>query len=403
MMPLQLFIVLISASWGHVSGLIPIKPSMLISNLPFSNSLKSRFSVIFSVAAVNEEIIMDFDDEDDDYVEDNRTFNDFYESFMKIQSCKKCRVNVGDQAQALFDEMYEAYIMSEDPSLWPNTTIYNILLDTYAWSQAKDGAEKAQHILDRMEDMTVESIARPNVLSYMHVMDAWANRNAPIQAEAIMKRMQSRFDLTHNQDIYPDTKAFNKLIGAWMKSDKIDNAEKAEMILQSMIDDYETNGNQRVIPNQKSFVNVMRCYGKLKTDSGLQKVRELFDTISRLYRVTGNAELQPDTQIYNELINAIAQNKEMSDHSQQAESVLYEMLEAVKMGHDVLQPNAATFRHVIYGYKGVTDAGVAFKIEKLLELARNSGVEINASLYNSAIQVIAWTRDVEKGALCWKL
>ena len=179
--------------------------------------------------------------------------------------------------------------------------------------------------------------------------------------------------------------------------------EKAEMILQSMIDDYETNDNQMVLPNQKSFVNVMRCYGKYKSNAGLQKVRELFNTLSRMHRLTGNAELQPDTQVYNELINTIAQNKELSDHSQQAEAVLYEMLEAVKMGHDVLQPNAATFRHVIYGSKGVTDPGVSYKIEKLLELARNSGVEINASLYSSAIQVIAWSRDVEKGALCWKL
>jgi hypothetical protein len=53
-------------------------------------------------------------------VGDTRTYTDFYESFMKIQSSKKRSADVGDKAQALFDEMYEAHIMTEDLLLWPN-------------------------------------------------------------------------------------------------------------------------------------------------------------------------------------------------------------------------------------------------------------------------------------------
>jgi Pentatricopeptide repeat domain len=349
-------------------------------------------------------VILEFDDDDDDYEEDTRTYDDFHDAFMKLQGSKKRRADVGDQAQAIFDEMFEAYIMSDDdPSLWPNTTIYNILLDTHAWSPAEDGADKAQHILDRMEDLTVEMIARPDVVSYMHVMEAWANRNEPEKSQSIMNRLLARYEVTANPDVRPDTKAYNKLIGAWMKSDAIDNAEQAEMVLQDMIGQYEATGDNFVLPNQKSFVQVMRCYGKRQTKAGLDKVRELFATMNTLYRTSGSSEVQPDTQVYNELINAFAQNTEIEGAAQQAEAILYEMMEASNMGNDALQPNAATFRQIIYGYKGVTDPGAAYKVEKLLELTRSVGVEVNAGLYNAAIQVISWTREPEKAALCWKL
>ena len=89
--------------------------------------------------AQDEELMIELDE--DDYEEDTRTYEDFYEAFMKLQGAKKRRPDVGDQAQAIFDDMYEAHVMSDDPSLWPNTTIYNILLDTHAWSPAEDGGD----------------------------------------------------------------------------------------------------------------------------------------------------------------------------------------------------------------------------------------------------------------------
>ena len=386
-----------------VSSFVPIAfvplPSTRYSSSKFVSFLSSVNPE--DIVAQDEELVLEFDE--DDYEEDTRTYEDFYEAFMKLQGAKKRRADVGDQAEAIFDEMYEAYVMSDDPSLWPNTTIYNILLDTHAWSPAEDGGDRAQHILDRMEDMTVETIARPDVVSYMHVMEAWANRNAPEKANYIMDRLLQRFELTANPDVRPDTKAYNKLIGAWMKSKAVDNAEKAESVLQDMINQYEAKGDHMVLPNQKSFVQVMRCFGKRETRDGLEKVREKLDAMNRLYRLTGSTEVQPDTQVYNELIDAIAQNREIEGAAQEAEGVLYEMMEATNMGNDALQPNAATFRHIIYGYKGVTDPGAAYKVMKLLELAQSVGVEINAGLYNAAIQVIAWTREPEKAALCWKL
>ena len=109
---------------------------------------------------------------------------------IQIARQKKKDKNAGEKAQAIFDEMYEAYMMEDNASLWPNTTIYNILVDIHAWSPNKDGAEQAQHILDRMEDLTLETNARPNVVTYSHVLQGLANRNAPEQAELIVKRME---------------------------------------------------------------------------------------------------------------------------------------------------------------------------------------------------------------------
>lgn len=369
-----------------------------------SDAISAR-TFSFSAAAspgAEEEVVVVMDADDDAEV-DERTYQDYYDAINKVLGAKKRKSSVVVDVQTIFDEMYDNYILTEDASLWPNVTIYNLLLDAHAWSPNKEGGEEAQHILDRMEDLTIETIARPDVVSYMHVMEGWANRNAPDKAQAVMDRLEKRFDQTASPDVKPDAKAYNKVIGAWMKSDAQDKAEQAEQILNAMTQKYEEEEDEDVLPNQKSFVQVMRCYGNRKTEAGLAKVRELLESMKKLHRLTASDNVQPGTFVYNELISSIVQNKGIRDGAQQAEGILYEMMEAANMGNDALEPNAGTFRHVIYGYKGNPDPGVAYKVEKLLELSSGVGVEINAGTYNAAIQVIAWTREPEKGALCAKL
>lgn len=340
---------------------------------------------------------------DENYEGDGRTYEDFYNEFMDALAGIKNRVRTGKDIQSIFDDMFEAHIASDDPLLWPNTTIYNILLDSHASGATDDGGSEAEHILNRMEDLTVDTIARPDKESYMHVMDAWANRRNPTKAESTMERLQKRFEQTADPALQPDTVVYNKLIVAWVKSDVPDKSQQAERILNYMIEQCK-DGNSFLFPNQKSFVQVMRCYGyQDKTKEGLEKVRELFQVMKHLYQLNASPSLQPDTPVYNALINSIIINKGIGNRAQEAEIVLYEMLEASNAGNEALQPDSETFRLVFNGHKGNPHPSVAYKVEKLVELQDNSGVIPTAGSYNAAIQAIAWTRTPDKAPLCWKL
>jgi hypothetical protein len=383
-----MLLILHSSVWGFT-----VAPLFHRTNCrPFLSPVASSNQEEVAVGG-KELIVLDGDDE----VGEERTYRDFYNQFRKLAADKKRRTTVGDEADGLFDEMFEAYVNSEDPALWPNTTIYNMVLDIHAWSPVKDGADKAEHILDRMEDLTVETIARPNGATYRHVMEAWANRNSPLKAKEVLERMKERYGLTANPELQPDTVAYNKLLAAWLKSDC---AEQAEAVLQDMMQQAE-QGNVSVLPNTKSFIQVMRCYANQQTSKSLDKVKQVFQDLQKLHRLTAKSQLQPDVYVYNELINAIAQNRDITENrGQQAEAILYEMMEAANMGNDALEPNAATFRHVIFAYRGNNEPGVAYKMEQLLQL---SGDMANLPLYNAAIQVISFTREPEKAALTWKL
>mmetsp|Transcript_32790 Transcript_32790/g.49426 ORF Transcript_32790/g.49426 Transcript_32790/m.49426 type:complete len:545 (+) Transcript_32790:136-1770(+) len=342
-------------------------------------------------------------DVDENYEPDGRTYADFNNKLHDVLAKIKERVGSVKDAQSIFDEMFEAYVASDDPSLWPNTDIYNILLDAHGCSETSEGGTEAENILNRMEDISIETIARPNKESYLNVMDAWANRRDPLKAKAILDRLHKRFEQVEDAELQPDTAAYNKLIVAWVKSDSIDKSQQAESILNYMIEQYE-NGNSLLTPNQKSFIQVMRCYAyQDKSKEGFEKVREIFQRMKQLYQLNASPQLRPDTPVYNEMIRTIVTSKGSNNQAQEAEAILYEMLEAANAGNEALQPDSETFQLVFRAHKGDQNPAIAYKVDKLLELQENSDAIPTVYSYNAAIQAIAWTGSPDKASLCWKL
>jgi hypothetical protein len=96
-----------------------------------------------------------------------------------------------------------------------------------------------------------------------------------------------------------------------------------------------------------------------------EMVKALHQEMATLYRVSGNADFQPDTRVYNELVASVAKGE---DGATAAEAMLYEMIELSRNGIEKIKPNAVTFRNVINAFKGNYESGVAYKVEKLLEL-----------------------------------
>jgi pentatricopeptide repeat protein len=353
---------------------IPAAPSISsTTNLQFHDVCRAR-SHLMLVGAVREEIYLDLDsDSFDDNVDDDDDDGSIgqislydHMSHEKALAQRKKWIQqlhvlakssstdptAAAQAESIFDTMFQAYITSEDGSpFWPDTEVYNCLLETHAFSVDRKnyyGAKAAEMLLERMEDPENEMVARPDAQSYSHIMDAWAIRSEPEKARVTLERQIQRYqDMDEDELLRPTADAFNKLIKAFGIAGDVDGAEKIFRQMSAIgNDDNDDDADDDVDElsprtfgiqaDNKSWVQLMKAY--LGNDQD-EKVGKLFNEMIDAYRM-GNKACKPQTESYNQLIRATHDPKT-------AEGLLFEMIG--EKDEDV-RPNSETFRQVLRSY-----------------------------------------------------
>lgn len=292
------------------------------------------------------------------------------------------------KAQAVFDEMFQAYVKTDNSALFPGVEVYNLMIETHAYGKDEKGGEEAEMILERMEDSNVAFVARPNLETYLNVMDAWAMRKNPEKAEAVLTRLKKRYAETNDEDVQPTIAATNKLIKSYgMRGD----IEKAESIFRDSLDE---EGILKA--NHKTWVQIMKAY--IPQETGYEKVNDLFQEMRKAYRM-GEEEYLPKTEAYNALIRALGHK---GTGGQEAEKLLFEMIEQFQAGDDDVRPTADTFRNTIAAQLYRRNFSSA-KAEQLLQiqegLYRTTGfpdLKIDTRSNNAALKVMSKTRDSKK-------
>jgi DNA-binding FadR family transcriptional regulator len=409
---IHLIVIVLLSAVSVQAFIIPSNPSFLSQSTLrlFDPSQAQKLHVAFSsqLAVTRSEEQVDLEDyeediggeEEDIYEPCDKTFHDFQEQLEALAFLSSVDRYASQNAQKVFDEMYEAHVLEDNVDLWPNVTIYNLLIDAHAWSRDRKGGEAAQHILDRMEDETVQEIARPNVHTYIKVMEGWASRKQPVRAEQVFEQLQTRYQRIKSDNVRPNTGAYNKLIKSWMKSGTSVAGEKAEALLRDMLKKYN-DGDEAVKPNRKTWVQVMKAYAERRDVESIEKIQDLLRDMARMYRM-GDKEYRPDTQCYNVLVKAIGQNPSIHNGAAQAEELLYEMMEAFQDGNDGLRPNGATFVNVYNAFRTSNDPNAGTRAEKLLELqegmseGRDDDLKPDVRAYNAVITVVARSGDPKK-------
>jgi len=293
-----------------------------------------------------------------------------------------------EKAQAVFDEMFQAYVKTEDSAFFPDVEVYNLLIETHAYGRDEKGGEEAEMILSRMEDSSVAFVARPNLETYLFVMDAWAMRKNPEKAEAVLARLKERYAETNDDAVKPTIAATNKLIKSYgMRGD----IEKAESIFRDSLD---KDGELKA--NHKTWVQIMKAY--IPQETGYEQVGDLFSEMRKAYRM-GEEEYLPKTDAYNALIRALGHKR---NGGQEAEELLFEMIEQYQAGDDDVRPNADSFRNTIAAQLFRRNFSSA-KVEQLLQiqegLHKTTGfpdLKIDTRGNNAALKVMSKTRDARK-------
>jgi hypothetical protein len=285
------------------------------------------------------------------------------------------------RAQEIFDDMFRTYVESDDATFFPTVHVYNLLLETHAYSTSEDGASEAEGILTKMEDESNDFVARPNEESYWCVMDAWAVRKQPEKVKEVFERIAE-----------PSTEAHNKLIQAYGMAKDFDNAES---IFRPLLADGKAN--------HKSWVQLMKARQNSKRDKNDPTVESYFDEMQE-------EGFEPETEAYNVLLRTIGRNPKTG--FQRAEALLFQMMSDFREGNNErVKPNAGTFRTVLEAYRRQGEAKLATpssatKVEQLLQF--KEGLQLTDSegvlsrdeqrIYKIVLEVLSWSKNSKKAA-----
>mmetsp|Transcript_27508 Transcript_27508/g.60524 ORF Transcript_27508/g.60524 Transcript_27508/m.60524 type:complete len:541 (+) Transcript_27508:254-1876(+) len=387
---LVLMVVPIVSGWMMNNLREPINTSPLCvssdekSFCRYSSSVLPSSTNLFAATVDDEEEdeIIEYLDDDDDDEDDVDTDYDpegargkKAEWMDQLQSLAQTALNdpsAVSAAQEIFDDMFTAYAESDDAIFFPTVEVYNLILETHAYSKSPDGGEEAERILGRMEDKSNDFVASPNEETYMCVMDAWAMRERPDKVQEILDRQEA-----------PTTNSYNKLIKAYGIADDL---EMAESVFRSLLSEKKAN--------HKSWVQLMKA--RVSSED-----RESDVTVQSLFTEMEEEGFDPQTNAYNVLIRSIGRK---SDGTQKAEAMLFDMIERFQKGEERVKPNSDTFRAVLTAYNGrgkkFTAASVSSKVEQIMQIREGLLTQEESSsderIYRLALGIVGRSKDSKK-------
>jgi pentatricopeptide repeat protein len=342
-------------------------------------------SRLLATTVEDDEVIEYLDDDDEDDDDDSNANYDPEDALAKqaewmSELRRLSRTASSDpsaviDAQEIFDEMFTAYVESDDATFFPTVEVYNLMIETHAYSRSDDGGDEAERILGRMEDASNDFAAKPNEDTYLCVMDAWAMRKQPDKAKEVLDRQEE-----------PSTDAYNKLIKAYGIADDFKTAEST---FRSLLSEGKAN--------HKSWVQLLKARASCKTAD--------FKTVESYFDEMEEAEFKPETDAFNVLIRSFGK---FEDGPKKAEAMLFEMIERFRGGEENVKPNAGTFRAVLYAYnnKGKKDkmldsASSAAKVEQLMQfreglVSPEDHGYADETTYTNALEIISRCRDSKK-------
>ncbi len=289
---------------------------------------------------------------------------------------------------------------------------------------------------------------RPDVISYNHVLNAWAKAaqalaedrgrgtpdstldtdisklnvytpsDAAERAEMILQDMETSY-LLGTSTIAPDTTSYNTVLVGITKSRGKDSMERADALVKRMV--HLTSGGEN---EKEGVVNGSAddwsgaqpdiiTYNTLieslaHTQEGLDQSLKIFDMLEKKYSENGDERLKPNIRTANQVINAYAKHimekstkgyfeskeerEEAFSNAEKARALLKKMKKRYNdTGDKDLRPDAVTFTTVIDAYARIGLSKSAAKADELLsEMKKTNYAPPNFRTYTAVCT--AWAK-----------
>lgn len=304
------------------------------------------------------------------------------------------------RAHQLLNRMIELYDSGKWGSNRPTLLAFNSVISAYAKSPTIGSADKAEGILNQLEDLCFDKknrryrFLRPDIVTYNSVITAWSNSKeaaAVYNSENIVKRMERRNNAVDGKylNLQPDPYTYSSLINSWIRSGLgVTSAEKAEELLRDMIQKYY-KGDKKFLPNQKIFSQIICAWGRCTTedDFPVKRAMELLRMMEEMLR-EGVDQLKPDIITYSSLIDTIAKTR-VKNSFDLAMDLLSRVEALYKSGDKSMKPNVRTYSSVFQCLLYSEQKNKYLMAEKLLNRMKILRVEPNTFTYNYVINCAA--------------
>jgi pentatricopeptide repeat protein len=376
-----------------------------------------------------------------------------YNAVMDCWSVSGCE-DAGRRAQRWLTRLEE-----RGPS--PSRISYNSCIK--AWARSKDGAPQAHNLLTKMKSLGEE--LSPDKISYSTCIDAWCRCTSNLtvaaeKAEALLQQMENGAD---NDDVRPDVVAYtsvlygfaqagvdsqralalvdrmqryakeepnttflNTLIHFFAKSRRIEQAEallgsmknskmadritytslisahanignatRALALLQELEGLYEDSKNERYLPTTKTFASVLYAISRSKGfPYAIDEAERLLNRLFELYDATDNVEVVPNTVVYSQVFLILSTSRNPSAPAR-ALRLMEQMKEEQLRGNRSVNPDAATYAYLINTLTKARVPNAAERATKLLQEvergyeAGDDDLKPTKLLYSAVLQAYA--------------
>ena len=198
----------------------------------------------------------------------------------------------GERAQAIVDRLEDLYANSGNQEhLAPVSRMYNLALVAYAKSGSGEDdivdAENIQKFIALMDRMKKPGApVKPDGISYNILLDAYSRLGDADGAQRVLEELEGAWERSGgNDELMPDVVSYSSVLSAWERSGDPSAAQKAEAILLRMVELYQKTGDKRVAPNQFTFGTCIALHAHNHHDrNNIENAERMLDWLVQIHR-----------------------------------------------------------------------------------------------------------------------
>ena len=290
----------------------------------------------------------------------------------------------------------------------PNRVCYNTVLDGFAKTEKPELAEDTLcRMVDRHERNPLTAPC-PNRTSFNIVVQAWAKSgraDAGQKAQDLLEAMEEMAAKALDADgvkiaIEPDIFTYNSCLDGWMRGNSVNHATNAEKLLEKMALGRTANG---VVPDRISYNTVIAAWAKAgrrnawyRNSSKLGDENHLAKRAEAILYKMDASGIRPDTTSFNTCISAWSRSGQGKKAADRAEALLLAMEQLSEEGGSaedegsLVCPDGRTYSAVIEAIANSGDHDAPYRAQKVIERMKRISKKPNIFAYNSLIN--CWTR-----------
>jgi len=240
--------------------------------------------------------------------------------------------------------LYRLQQLGGDKNIRPTAHSYATVIN--GWAKCRGGSEaavRAQAILKNL--LSTKNSVRPDTVIFNACIHAWANSRDPAcgsKAVQLMDQMRQLYE-RGGYNCAPDTVTYNSVLSAWSHSGHANAANQAERVLQQMVVGHRNHPDSAPAPCTDSYNNVLNAWSKSPMEGAAKRAQTILEFMIK----SPDDNLSPDVYSFTSVLDALAKSKE-PDKAVRARTLLDKLLEMNEATHNPnLRPSQVPFNTVM--------------------------------------------------------